>query len=137
MRPSPDLLQGQTLRAGTAPHQVPRQPLQPRAQSEGGPRRSSRPSGRSVARPRLRLGEYLAATGAPRLDHGGRGAPGAPSSPAAAEPPCTPALFPPGPRRPAAALVPRKTLAPPPPLPLRPPPRPRGAPASGISDHQP
>src|SRR6266571_2216788 len=100
------VFQGKALGAGTAPYQIPGQPLQPRAQSQGSTRRPSRPAGDPLDQPGLRAGKFLDGIGAARPDYAGGSAPGAEASQIAPEPAGAPALRRRAPRRPTAVRLP-------------------------------
>src|SRR6266851_687250 len=96
------VFQGKAPGAGTAPYQIPGQPLQSRAQSQGSTRRPSRPASDPMDRPGLRTGKFLDGTGTARPDYPGGGAPGAKASQVAAKLAGAPALRRGAPRGPAA-----------------------------------
>src|SRR6266699_420285 len=102
----PGIFQGKASGAGAASHEIPGQPLQPRAQPQGGAGRAARPAGDPVDQPRVRPRKFLGAVGETRIDHRRGGAPGAAALQAAAGPARAPALRRGAPRGPPAVRLP-------------------------------
>src|SRR2546423_6047796 len=102
------VLQGKAPGAGTAPYKIPGQPLQPRAQSQGGAGRPSRPAGDPLDQPGLRTGKFLDGIGTARTGYLGGSAPGAKASQIPSKPAGAPALRRGPPRGPAAVRLPGK-----------------------------